>query len=551
MLIETCQLKIVVCGSLLFCLAGCNDTPKPMNGPAGHAVSTKRDDRCDDWLNSAFDMLQPDRLGISSDPQTAVDLLNRWLPACETPQVDQSAADPAAEALLEKLLSAAELQRARHPRFVSRDAGHIRDALLHKATIHFAAQSAENDLERVVQLFGYVVRNIQLVDASLERIPLTPYHVLLFGNGTAEDRAWIFANLLRQLRIDSVILRPRSKADTDDPQQAGRRWLIGVLLDEQVYLFDTRLGWPVPSAADSGKTPTVRQPATLSEALANSDVLKRLDVDAEHPYPLRADDLKSLRVELIGHTGFWSARMKQLQMSLSGDRSVVVSDPLQDGETGDGLVTRVVEFGKGKWQADDVAVWPYPERQLDGFANLNDSQAVKLRGRERRFDAPLPLAFDPQKGQVVQTGDPSRTQLKKRTAQLLGDHQAVIRAYLMIRFDGKNKQFVPAVVDGKLVRVPVPRRMRRMHEHAAEDAFVWIGVCQFEQAMFDTAANTFRDYLRRHPQGAWVGLSRGLLALSEAEQGNFAEAAETLEAVPKDDPHRDGSLLLIRRWRNR
>ena len=229
--------------------------------------------------------------------------------------------------------------------------------------------------------------------------------------------------------------------------------------------------------------------------------------------------------------------MKRLQMSLSGARSVVISDPLQDGGTGDGLVDRVVKFGKGKWQAGDVAVWPYTEEQLHAFANLDEGQSDKLRLRELPFYAPVPLTVDRKTGQIAKGGEPTRLQLKKRIAHLLGDHKLAIKAYLSIR------------LGGQVARMPVPDLVRHMHAEAAEDAFVWIGLCQFEQEAFDTAAGTFRDYLQRYPAGKWVGLARGLLALSKAKQGKFAEAAEALLPVPEDHPSRDGYDLLIRRWR--
>ena len=97
--------------------------------------------------------------------------------------------------------------------FSQRDVAHIRTSLLMKAIVDDVTKGLDNDVDRAGVLFDFVTRNVQLV-ADENALPLTPYEMLIFGEGTAADRAWIFAGLLRQLKLDAVIVRshpPRNR----------------------------------------------------------------------------------------------------------------------------------------------------------------------------------------------------------------------------------------------------------------------------------------------------------------------------------------------------
>ena len=62
-------------------LPGCNENDQPavVEPAAGEAVS---EFGCGDKLDAALDMLQPERLGISTDAETAQLRLNTWLKDC-------------------------------------------------------------------------------------------------------------------------------------------------------------------------------------------------------------------------------------------------------------------------------------------------------------------------------------------------------------------------------------------------------------------------------------------------------------------------------------
>src|SRR5262249_54912927 len=155
--------------------------------------------------------------------------------------------------------------------------------------------------------------------------------VYLLGKGTAQDRAWIFVNILRQMKLDAVLLYPGPPADGASPP-ADAPFLVGVLLDGQVYLFDVALGGPVPATGSSSGATEDSHGATLAEAAGDPQVLKQLDVGESRPYPIRAADLARPGVVIVGESSLWSPRMEALQTQFVGDRAMIISDPLTDRE---------------------------------------------------------------------------------------------------------------------------------------------------------------------------------------------------------------------------
>lgn len=531
-------LKGLVAGAVLcsLWLAGCDEPAgSTVKNNGGGATPPGSDSRCSTFISSSIDIVQPDRLSISSEPEDAVGLLNQWRISCGVSPAAGEAVNAAAQALLERLLSEEQRTQIEQEQFVVRDALSIRDAILFRKTLDVTLRARGSDLDRITELFAYVTRTVHLVPQDASSIPFTPFHVMVFGRGAAQDRAWIFAEMLRQMRIDAVILE--TGAGDDSAAAAESSWLVGVLLDDEVYLFDAQLGWPIPSPEDDGTTPTVRRPATLREVGEHPDLLRRLDLDDERPYPIRADQLETARVRCIGQTSLWSKRMQQLQAVLSGDNAVVVSDPLPEGSWGAGLIGRVAQAAGGTWAKEDVGVWSYPERQLAGYENRSEVQTARIHNMQLPFNAPKDYKVDKETKQVQVLG-PQRLQLKTRIGQLLGDFKESIQAYMVIRTSPTTLR--PLFKDEEDVY---------MHVRAAEDAFVWSGACQFEQGNYDSAARTFRDYLRSWPSGAWRDYCRRFLALCEVEQGDLNNAIDVLEATSEDSPQRRGDELLIRRWR--
>jgi hypothetical protein len=523
--------------------------------------------RCQTLLSSALEMLRPEKLGISADPKAAVDTLNNWVRDCgkSLPADDAAAADPA----VNKFVPAALRSAIAGDLFDRQDVEHVRDCWLFKQARNNVVRALDSDAARVVALFDLANSMVALAGKSEPIIPQNLHDITVIGKGTAEDRAWVFAELLRQGGIDTVILKPHSRdaSGAGAAKLAAPRWVVGALVGKQVYLFDPTLGWPIPSREDRGQGPNVQSAATLAEVLADDGLLRKLDVSAEKPYPLHSDDLKSCRVEVIASSLYWSPRMRRLEMFLSGDRSATIYAPLGDSGSRPGLLSRVIAAGAGLWKKENVAVWDYPDRQMAAVNRL-DQQANQVRDfRWLPFSGPVTVEFEKDSPQLkVNTGN--RKQIKSRISQLEGDCAGAIRNYLLVQLDElpqlmplppemqnamREKQDPSHRQEGTMA-VQVPKLAFAMNYRAAEDAKFWMGVCQYEQNMLEPAAETLDAYWRRYLDGGkWIPQAGFLRGLALAKSGKYALAVqqmnELLRALPEDEPRRATCELFATRWR--
>jgi hypothetical protein len=581
--------------------SGCNnsETTRPTakgnnrSAPAGQrpGAATAVSQRCQTLLSSGIEMLRPENLGITAEPKAAVDTFNNWVRDCgkNGPAVDPPLNDPA----LEKFLPEAERHAVNAELYDRQDIEHVRNCWLFKQARAGVTQAFSSDAERVVGLFDLTNRMVGLAGTNEPIIPQDLYDIVVIGKGTAEDRAWVFAELLRQSGFDAVILRPRPHAagasstgtadtktadtkttgtKTGDAGKSGSglsavasRWLVGALVDKQVYLFDPTLGWPIPSRADKVASPAVRSAATLADVLADDGLLRKLDVSADKPYPLHSDDLKSLNVEVISSSRYWLPRIRRLDSFLSGDRSSTIYAPLGDVGHRPGLLSRVIAAGTGFWKKEDVTVWDYPDRRAVAARNLDKEQADVREFHWLPFQGPVSVDFDKKVMQLnVSAG--THKEMKSRIAQLQGNCALAIRNYLLVQLEElpqtmplseevqqalRAKQAQPA--NGPIA-AQVPKLAFATNFRAAEDAKFWMGVCQLEQNMLEPAAETLDAYWRRYQEvGQWLpqaALLRGL-ALAQADKYALAvqQINELLHALPENDPRRPTYELFVARWR--
>lgn len=532
---------------LLTVLTGCGQDPVVTTGTTeADSSNTSADFDCSDKLNSALEMVQPERLGVTTDAETTVSRLNTWLEDCGQETEIGEPAGPTVEKLLTQVFSETEMNRLESEHFGAGDAEHLRDCQLHKALANVEFEKADSELDNIVSLFHFCMNNIALHLSEEEKLPLNPYEILLFGRGTPEDAAWVFIDLLRQLEIDAVILRPAEEAGEEDEgaeekleEGNGDDWLIGVLWNKQVYLFDPRLGTPIPGPKDEGKSAVVRSAATLAEVVADDSLLRKLDTAANGTYPLSSERLKKVSVHVVGTRSLWSSPMKRLQVNLSGERSAVVYDGLQDDGKVPGLIARVTEAGGERWSQENINIWAYPQRQIDAAGQRDEAERQRLAYLEAPHDAPFSVALDEMTRQP-KISKPGRRHFKTRMTHLLGDFDTAIRNYqtLRIRLIGSAK-------------VPFPPEIKETHQRAAEDAAYWIGLCQFDQGKYEQAASTFRDYIRRYEKSdsaAWTPHARLMLALSAAETGELGNAEFELTLKPLPGPLAGRQRFLSERW---
>ncbi|MFT5527922.1 MAG: hypothetical protein ACI9HK_005908, partial [Pirellulaceae bacterium] len=197
----------------------------------------------------------------------------------------------------------------------------------------------EQQLFAAERIFDWTVRNIQLTPlfAHPDRVktgPATdnrsvvsaaseakvgpgymhrPLETLLYGHGDMLNRAQIFILLARQQGLNAVMLGVLDNAGTGSVEP----WLPALLIDDDLYLFDTQLGLPIPDQSGQGI-------ATLAEVLADKNLLRSLDMSEELTYRVANKQLDKVHALLNVSPLAMSMRMRQLQASLTGETQLAL-----------------------------------------------------------------------------------------------------------------------------------------------------------------------------------------------------------------------------------
>lgn len=546
----TSCLSGVACLCLI--VAGCNGggtTPagtSPANGtkakPADVAAAEVGEDHggSDGLLKSILDMLKLEALGFTSDEVLVVGLVNQWQRQTQAKDVYQTEEPVDADTLsaLQAKLPADQIAQVRRTAFNKADIERLRDLLLMSAAVQPASNTLKSDLERVAAVFHTLVRNSDLIAKRADDIPLSPFNLFLLGKMTVAERTWLFADLLRQLKIDCVLLTNAKAQDASTDSTAAwdatQPFLIGVLINKQVYLFDPLLGMPLTIAEESGKARSI---ATLAQVLADPKILRQYDVENGKPYRISEELLKNPQVLVCGDPSLWSYRFHRFQVAFTGDRSLVISDGLVDRNAQPGLITRVANWPAKHWQSQQIRVWSFPTAQLAALGKLSPEQR---RATERAID-PLKM---PLKAEIIKSGEKS-DEIRNPTSQFLLARLAHVRGQLSDAVRGYTLSLTR--LQNPVFR-DFPQRARIAYVKATEDIRFWIAVCKLDQGDQRIATDKLRLYLRAYPQGEWSDACHVLLAEVLASAGDYAAAVDEIAKVSPDHPQFPGFALQKRQW---
>jgi hypothetical protein len=505
--------QIILLAGAFLC-GGCHPpNPEDVLGNSGETSESRSAQNCRDNLRNALSSLAPDRLEISADVESTIDVLNRWLTDCAT--LDKISPEELQQ--IERVSSPSARDNLLHERFTQRDANFVRNAILCHQIVDQETILSKNDRERTVKLFEFVVRNVVLTPDT-QALPLTLYEILLFGRGSEEQQAWVFAELLRQLRIDSAILETKAE-DAGKPD-----WIFAVFLDEGTYLFDFHLQIPVPNDPVTEEL-EIRTPATLAQVFERPELLSSLRELGSH-VPT-AEALKTAEIQILAESAHWSPRMKALNSQLAGE-NFLLFDGLLDHEGGQGALNRVTAFAKHYWEQPRISVSNLPDRQSREFWQIeeNSSKAQALAVRRDPFRAPLDMKIDSLTGQPRQI--PSQQQWTSRLAQLQGKFSEAVRSYGLIRLDEKKKSSAMTAED---LKNPFLQVYLRTHQLASQDAHFWVAISQLELDEFEEASDTFADYQKQFPKGRWSDALPYLWGKNSLRLGNTTKARELLESI--------------------
>jgi hypothetical protein len=407
------------------------------------------------------------------------------------------------------------------------------DDWLQQSRESLGAENAES-LAAATKLFDWVVRNIAdeplvLTDTAppVASLPLgmtfrgpgyrqTPYQTLFRGTGDALQRSGTFMALCRQASISSCLLA------LADGAGGFRPWLVGVLIDKELYLFDCGLGIPVPGPNQTGI-------ATLSQARSDASVLRRMNVPGWFEYPVQKDDVQQCAALLMAEPESISIRSKRLQAALTGDsRMVLYEDVAETAASLDALSgvatvrlwdvplkSRVYAAAMTQVTNDDPMVaffvlspWSILEGPFQQAKQLSLGRWRHLQGR-----------FDDNEEQSIKGAKPlylGQRQPEFEIADLRIDVE--LQKQYGIR---RELGVTPEVYDRQIQQVQSIMRQGK------NTATYWLSLIQYDTNRFDLAENWFGDrVLGDNQESRWEPAARYNLARSRERTGKIDEAIE-------------------------
>jgi len=409
-----------------------------------------------------------------------IERLNQWLraqPAATDWQPDPLINDLPSdlrEMSLMKELNRLELSRFEG--FVLQETTWLRDIA------QTACGELLDEVSRAESLFDWTVRNIQLEPDTPDRIPQFPWETLLFGRGTAAERAEVFILLLRQLHIEAALLAV-----------VERPWCVGVLVEGEVYLFEPQLGVPIP--APNGLTLRAERglhirPATLSQVLADEKILPQLNLNENNQYEVKKEALEQpVAVLLLASPSSLSRRMELIQARLAGpQRMVLLARPSAQAE---------------RWRAAvkgaAVHLWQRPFRVLQQRSTLEPKQV------QSRLAAMVPFFLG-------RNAPLYRGRILHLKGRLVGEEGA-LQYYQAAR---------PS--HAELAASSLETVEKTLLLRGKQDASYWCGLLTFQRGNYSAAIDYFaRRTLLAYPDGPWThgatyNLARAYEALGEFER---------------------------------
>jgi hypothetical protein len=209
-------------------------------------------------------------------------------------------------------LSDAEIADVSRPEFTPPDAHYLDETVLCHDIARALDVTGLKPVEKARAALNWVVVNLRPAEIPGPAIPT--WYVAMRGVGTNLERTYVLLRLLQQLDIDACLVGDDSAAGSADGL-----WAVGVLADGQVYLFDVRMGLPLPGA--------IGGVLTLAQARKDANAFRPLDVDSKLRYDVTPERAKAAQVFLTAPLSALSPRMRFLQSLLPPNSGRFDYDP--------------------------------------------------------------------------------------------------------------------------------------------------------------------------------------------------------------------------------
>lgn len=396
--------------------------------------------------------------------------------------------------------------------FTVPDGDALREAIWLRDLSAWVAGKSANDLDRVGRLFDWTVRNIMV--SGGDSLVQMPWETLLFGRGTAIDRAWVFALLCQHQGFDAAVLTATGPGESKEP------WAVGVRIDKDVYLFDPVLGLPIAAPGGIRRKPNGAldlKPATLEQAAADKSVLSS--------FRARPEEAARTAALIVASPTSLSRRMKIIESRLPGRDKVTLTT----------AASAQAERWKGCARIAEAKLWPAP---FEAFAKRYQPTEAQAEPRKAAMRAFTLADFELWKGRV--------RHLKGR---FFDEEESAVGAYQKMR----QARVDIAVIDRQLMDYYVktihqtnPSWSKEQLEAAARervnadmgfivrasmDATYWLGLISMENGEWTEAIGYFdRRLVASFPKTPWRPGARYNLGRCYEAQGEIAKAIAELKA---------------------
>jgi len=419
--------------------------------------------------------------------------------------------DPLVKTLSEELRNQPDVKKLGAIQFQIPDDGwFLQEAVWLRDISKQARADQFQDQEVAKRLFDWTVRNIQLEpDGKPGAIRHRPFETILYGRGTAIERAWVFLLLARQQGLNVVML---GIADADGKNV--RPWLPALVLDGQLYLYDTRLGLPIPGAEPSSV-------ATLAQVVEDDGLLRKLDLDAEHPYWVKADDLKHVVALVEGSPASLSRRMALVESRLAGKAKMrLVAQP-----------GTLAEEIKKLPHVTDVRLWPLPFEVA-----LDKARRTPAEEQAAANEMVLFKAFPELKvGRALQFKGQYEGEPGAKTSFL--NARAPDEFINNYRLPPEYAQRIPRERWAEVEAIQVLRL-----QAAKQAASHWLGLIFFEQQDYPSSIDFLAKRALADEKTPWKSSSRYNLARAYEANGDNEQAIKQYEA-DAEGPQGHGNQL--------
>lgn len=455
-----------------------------------------------------------------------VERLNQWMRQSE-PNVAWSADPllltlPAELAGDERLAPLITVEALSTPLIAADEGRLIQEAVWLRDVSRWAQGESYDQVERATALFDWTIRNVQL-DADEDALPYRPWQTLMQGHGTAEQRAWVFALLARQQGLDVVVLKvgakPAAEPDADgqiETQDQPTFWLPALVLDGELYLFDARLGLPIPGPEGQGV-------ATLAQVEADELLLRQLDLD-DATYPISAEQAHEVTAHIVADPFSLSRRAKAIESKLTGDDRLALTV----------APSEIAAMLEAVPAVASVQLWNAPFRILRSQLRVPQRRRLEL---VREFE---PFTWQPMlwKARVLHfqghRGD-EEDEEGLGVEEMTDDHAVAVRLYTSRRVRPPDRVLDAMDSDDK----------RRIYSAAKDMASYCVGLLLFDQDKYSSAETWFgHPQLSAGENDPWTNGTQYNLARTYEAQGKLDAAITLLES--DTSPQRDGNRLRAR-----